>query len=73
MELHITEVVLHKDFNFTQQINDIALLKTSMYMIKHFQQKHYHSCFQENKLTCLSLPLHVFLCLVKALPAQMEE
>ena len=28
-ELHITKVVLHERFNFTQQIHDIALLKTS--------------------------------------------
>ena len=28
-ELHITEVVLHEKFNFTQQIHDIAILKTS--------------------------------------------
>ena len=28
-ELHITDVVLHKNFNFTAQLNDIALLKTS--------------------------------------------
>ena len=30
-KLHISEVVLHKDFNYTQQVNDIALLKTSEY------------------------------------------
>ena len=28
-ELHITDVVLHKNFNFTTQLNDIALLRTS--------------------------------------------
>ena len=28
-ELHISDVVLHKNFNFTTQVNDIALLKTS--------------------------------------------
>ena len=27
--LHVSEVRLHKDFNFEGQVNDIALLKTS--------------------------------------------
>merc|ERR1719458_169074 len=27
-ELHVTDLILHKDFNFTRQVNDIALLKT---------------------------------------------
>ena len=33
-ELHVTEVVLHKDFNFTRHVNDIALLKTSKNLIQ---------------------------------------
>ena len=32
-EFHVTEVVLHKDFNFTRQVNDIALLKTSKILL----------------------------------------
>ena len=33
-ELHIIEVAIHKDFNFTRQVNDIALLKTSKNLIQ---------------------------------------
>ena len=48
-ELHITDVVLHKNFNFTTQLNDIALLKTS-----ELQQKIPHpvsAVVQESKWT----------------------
>ena len=32
-EFHITEVVLHENFNFTRQVNDIAVLKTSKFLV----------------------------------------
>ena len=70
-ELHITDVVLHKNFNFTTQVNDIALLKTS-----ELQQKNPHpvsAVVQESKWTWWPFPLYAFLRLNRASAGWREQ
>ena len=57
-ELHVAEVVLHKDFNYTQQVNDIALLKTSEYFchIAAFNNHNKKSCFKGEQVDLFDFP-----------------
>ena len=57
-ELHVAEVVLHKDFNYTQQVNDIALLKTSEYFchIAAFNNHNKNSCFKGEQMDLFDFP-----------------
>ena len=50
-ELHITDVVLHKNFNFTTQLNDIALLRTSELQQKNPEDFSVTAVVQESKWT----------------------
>ena len=49
-ELNIAQVVIHENFNFTGQDNDIAIVKTSKCVVVNKKTK--KLLLQGNKLTC---------------------
>ena len=72
-ELHITDVVLHKNFNFTTQLNDIALLKTSELQQKIPEDFSVSAVVQESKWTWWPFPLYAFLRLNRASAGWREQ
>ena len=53
-ELHITNVVLHENFNFTGQDNDIAIVKTSKCVVVN--KKTYNVPFAGEQVDLLAFP-----------------
>ena len=72
-ELHITDVVLHKNFNFTTQLNDIALLRTSELQQKNHEYFSVSAVVQESKWTWWPFPLYAFLRLNRASAGWREQ